>query len=245
MVLTVYDMEDAVVRRVEGPATPGLHRVAWDLRYPSVSPWAPSADREPWESPDVGFLVMPGTYRVELGVLRDGELSSLSASRTFEVRPLREGALPRVSPAAMSAFHRRWEAIARDAGALHSRVAEHVHGLDAAREVLLRATGVTAATLRTGKALRERLADLEARLETDRRRDFAGDPGPVSLSARFYLLDGLKWSTHGPTAQHAAVLDLAAEDVAGLQRDLAAFEAELTAFLADLDALGVPWSPGR
>ena len=32
MLLTVRDAGGAVVRRLTGPATAGLHRVAWDLR---------------------------------------------------------------------------------------------------------------------------------------------------------------------------------------------------------------------
>ena len=38
VVLTVRDRDGEVVRRLEGPITAGLHRVAWDLRYPDVEP---------------------------------------------------------------------------------------------------------------------------------------------------------------------------------------------------------------
>ena len=38
IVLTVSDVDGKVVRRVVGPATAGLHRVSWDLRYPPSTP---------------------------------------------------------------------------------------------------------------------------------------------------------------------------------------------------------------
>ncbi len=39
VVLTVRDSNGEVVRKLEGPAKAGFHRVAWDLRYPESSPW--------------------------------------------------------------------------------------------------------------------------------------------------------------------------------------------------------------
>ena len=38
VVMTVTDAAGAVVRRITGPARAGLHRVAWNLRYPSSTP---------------------------------------------------------------------------------------------------------------------------------------------------------------------------------------------------------------
>ncbi len=39
VVLTIRDSQGTVVRKLEGPAKAGFHRVAWDLRYPDSSPW--------------------------------------------------------------------------------------------------------------------------------------------------------------------------------------------------------------
>jgi hypothetical protein len=76
-------------------------------------------------------------------------------------------------------------------------------------------------------------------------RDFAGDPGPVPLSARVGYLSGLRRSTHGPTRQHRAVLGLAGEELTAVRADLARIEAELEDLGVQLDRLGVPWTPGR
>jgi len=68
IVLTVEDAAGTLVRRIVGPATAGLHRVAWDLRWPSP---APVKGAEPAE--DSGPMVAPGTYTVRL---QRGESSS-------------------------------------------------------------------------------------------------------------------------------------------------------------------------
>ena len=51
IVLTVADETGQVVRRITAPAGKGLHRVAWDLRYPAVDPTQlDSASRESWST---------------------------------------------------------------------------------------------------------------------------------------------------------------------------------------------------
>ena len=63
IVLTVTDETGQVVRRITGPTGKGLHRVAWDLRYPAVDPTQlDSAPRESWEYAPQGPLVVPGTF---------------------------------------------------------------------------------------------------------------------------------------------------------------------------------------
>ncbi|MDA1263921.1 MAG: glycosyl hydrolase, partial [Planctomycetota bacterium] len=245
IVFTVTDDAGNVVRRFAGPAQAGLQRVAWDLRYPSVSAWSEPVEREPWDAPDAGFLVMPGRYTVRMAVLREGGFTALGAAQSFEVTPLRDGALPRVSPTEMSAFHRRFEAINLDSEAVFEAVAVRQREVEAVREVLLRSREVHEAEFAAANDLRHALLDLGRRMHTDEARDFAGDPGPVALTARFFLLEGLKWSTHGPTAQQRDVLDLLEQDLEGIRSDYIDLEDRLETFYGVLDAKGVPWTPGR
>ncbi|NIM00733.1 MAG: glycosyl hydrolase, partial [Acidobacteria bacterium] len=76
IVLTVRDADGAVVRRLTGPAKAGFHRVAWDLRYPSMRPWTPPrADRPEFDRRERGGpLAPPGTYSVEIAKRVDGKL---------------------------------------------------------------------------------------------------------------------------------------------------------------------------
>lgn len=244
VVFTITDSTGAVVRRMSGPATAGLHRVAWDLRYPSVSPWSPSDDREPWESPDVGFLCMPGTYQAQLAIHQHGVLRPLGEPQSFTVKLLREGALPSASPQEMTTFHRQYEQVARGTGSLSNTLEEYLEAVEAIGDVLLRSS-VDEAILSRTATLRTDLLDADLRLNGSQRRDFAGDPGPVSLEARFFLLDGMRFSTYGPTLQQREVLSLAAADLESLQETVRQLGAELKSLGEALDAAGVPWTPGR
>ncbi len=72
--IVVRDDEGAVVRRVAADRKKGLHRAAWDLRWPSAAPTdlSPAKDRAPWDEPDRGPLALPGVAVGDEGVGRDG-----------------------------------------------------------------------------------------------------------------------------------------------------------------------------
>ena len=244
VVFTVRDSGGGIVARVPGAAGKGLHRVAWDLRYPSVTPWSEEDEREPWEPPDSGFLAMPGEYTVSMARLHDGELVDLGQVESFVVKALRRGAIPAVAPESMTALHREHERVARKAAAVGRVLGEQTRSIDALLETLLR-SGVEDDLYARARATRAHLLELSLRVNGSRRRDFAGDPGPVSLRARLGFLSNLRFSTHGPTQQHRDVLLLAAGDLAAIQADLVDVTSELDALGALLDEAGVPWSPGR
>ena len=62
IIFEVRDSDGDVVRRIDGPASKGFHRIAWDLRYPN--PYALPLDRE--KVTGSGYLAMPGKYSVTM-----------------------------------------------------------------------------------------------------------------------------------------------------------------------------------
>ena len=67
IVLTVTDAEGGVVRRLKGPTTAGIHRMAWDLRYPPATPTVlKPPEPDPFSDPPTGPMVAPGRYPVSM-----------------------------------------------------------------------------------------------------------------------------------------------------------------------------------
>ena len=88
VVLSIADTRGEPVRRIDGPTTPGLHRVQWDLRRDP-----PSKDEEEDQAGDkrsqrTGPLVEPGTYLITLTEIMDGEEAVLDRMQTIRVRSL-------------------------------------------------------------------------------------------------------------------------------------------------------------
>ena len=78
------DADGNVVRKLEGPATAGFHRMAWDLRYPDSAPWT--------DRPQNNYIVMfgplaaPGDYSVSLATRKNGVLTDTGQQMPIKVK---------------------------------------------------------------------------------------------------------------------------------------------------------------
>ncbi|MCP5117014.1 MAG: glycosyl hydrolase, partial [bacterium] len=136
VILTVRDGDGRMVRQLPAPATPGLHRLAWDLRHADLRPET-DGKLDPKGS---GPLAAPGTYSGELLQRRDGVLTSLAGPVTFEVTRLHERGLPGLSSAALEAFQLEVADFSTRAGAVNAAVNENRKKLDSIKAALQRAT---------------------------------------------------------------------------------------------------------
>jgi photosystem II stability/assembly factor-like uncharacterized protein len=78
--ISISDAAGKVVRQLKGPKTPGLHRVAWDLRAEPIGP-ATSGLAGAFVLTNLGPFVLPGDYRVQVTI--DGRVET----RTARVNP--------------------------------------------------------------------------------------------------------------------------------------------------------------
>ncbi len=245
IVLTVTDDSGNVVRHIEGPVTPGFHRVAWDLRYALSSPWTPEPKGS--EYIDIpGPLAAPGTYRASLAKRVNGQISELGMAQAFDVVPLRARGLPGASPDEVVAFARRLDDINRQVSGAGAAVEEMLTETSAIKETLLRSEADVA--LRDqARTLELDLMDLQQMLSGNKTRSLYSDEGPVSISARLQTaIMGTFRSTYGPTPTHLRSLEIAESQFtkakAGIER---INDEQLPALRKQLDQAGVPWTPGR
>src|SRR5437867_2290635 len=87
IIFTVTDSSGRVVRRLTGPITAGMQRVAWDLRYapPSLPPPPNPEAEDPFNEGPAGPLVMPGTYKVSVAKRVDGVMTPLGQPQDFQI----------------------------------------------------------------------------------------------------------------------------------------------------------------
>jgi photosystem II stability/assembly factor-like uncharacterized protein len=102
VVVVMSDKDGKEIRRINGPATAGLHRVNWDLRAGTSAggPARPRGGRGPGPR-DAGPLVEPGKYTATLAKLAGGALTPLGEPQAVEVVPLPYAAPP-AEPSARS-----------------------------------------------------------------------------------------------------------------------------------------------
>ncbi|HEX9793625.1 MAG TPA: glycosyl hydrolase [Planctomycetota bacterium] len=249
VLLTVRDAFGEVVRHVPAPRNAGLHRVAWDLRYPSSNPvrLGGGGGRGGFGPPPSGPLVLPGTYTVTLVKIVDGVPSTLAGPVAFQVVPLGAATLPATDRAAALAFFQRVAQLNRAVSGAVSAAGEAQTQLDHARAAVLATPAADTALLAEVDALRVRLADLTVALTGDRTLSSREEPTGPSIQDRVRSVIGAEWSsTSDPTGtsrdayRHAA--DAFEPVLAGLRQLV---ELDLKALYARLEAAGAPWTPGR
>jgi hypothetical protein len=244
IVITVTDEAGQVVRRVTGPATAGMHRVAWDLRYPAVEPTQlESPQRQAWEWNPVGPLVVPGTFTVTLGKKVDGALTPLGEPQKVMVESLGLASLEEKDKKALLDFQQK-------AGELQRAM---MGAGGAAEETLKNIQYMKKAFLDTPKAdpkLGAKVRVVETRIQdslrtlfgdmTVRRRSEAVSP---SLMDRVSAQLG---STVPITATVKRDYEIAADGFGKVLEDLrTTIEVDLRKLGDELEAAGAPWTPGR
>ena len=74
------------IRRIISSPSKGISRITWDLRKETTSPVRISKQKPGrYSSADVGFLVTPGTYSVEVISLKGDVIKNIVSRTTFNV----------------------------------------------------------------------------------------------------------------------------------------------------------------
>ncbi|MEO0631637.1 MAG: glycosyl hydrolase, partial [Planctomycetota bacterium] len=192
VLLIVRDAAGQVVRRVVGKTGAGVHRTAWDLRYPPTDPVDLTTPVSvPWASPPQGPLAAPGEYTVSLAVRQNGTLEEVAGPKTFTVKSLPQGKETSQDLGAVVAFQRKagelYRAVA-GASALTGELDTRITHLKAAL------TDTPAADESHEQRLRQiktRLDDLVVALNGDRTIASRNEPTPWSIARRAGSVYGL------------------------------------------------------
>ena len=244
VVLTVRDNNGKIVRKLEGPAKAGFHRVAWDLRYAESGPWTD----KPQDNYIVfsGPLAAPGDYTVSLATRTNGILKDTGLQSTIHVKMMRQNSLATASTTEVVAFGQRLDTLMREGSGADAAMNTLLTELKAVKQTLLR-SGTEGDLRAQVRALELQVMDLQLKLSGDENRDLAGDSGPVSVSRRINVAQmGTSFSSYGPTPTHERSLEIAEQEFAGIKATLnKIFNTELPALRKALDEAGVPWTPGR
>ncbi|MCU0990448.1 MAG: hypothetical protein MUE63_12890, partial [Xanthomonadales bacterium] len=246
--LTVRDAAGEIVRRIDGPADKGFHRVAWDMRYPAPDPvtLAPRTDYAPWEGKPQGPMALPGRYSVALSRRVEGRWEDLTGPQEFSLKPLFTGGLVAEDrndvlefQAATAELYRAVSGADRAAAEIELRIG---HLLLAAQDTPA-VSEQQAAALR---ALRTRMQDLRVALNGDTTLASRGEPVPLDLLSRVATIAGGSWGSQAAvTGNHRASLEVATGQFPGLLAELKAIATELAGIEQALEDAGAPWTPSR
>ena len=202
VVLIVRDQSGAVVHRVRGSRDKGVHRLAWNLRYPTATPTrlAPPEDLPPWAQPPRGPLALPGTYSVTLAKEVDGVTNSLTEPVEFQVIPLDVATFAAEDREAVLSFQRKIARLQRAVLGTIRAAGEAENRLAHVRKAIVDTPDADPALLAEAQQLDARLNALTTLLQGDRTRGQRNEPTPPSISGRVQNVVSSQWTaTSAPT----------------------------------------------
>ena len=237
IVLTIKDASGQVVRRLTGPTSKGFHRVAWDFRFPDSLPTRLEEQPldNPFRSPPMGPMVVPGTYEVSLAKRVDGVTRELDEPQRFQTEALGTASLAAQDKHALLAFQ-------QETAALQRAVLGAIRAADFTED---RLAHINKAILQAPEA--DRLYTIQLALSGDRTIRSRAEPTPPSISQRVQGIVSGHWtSTSAPTETHRESYRIAGDQFEPVLDDLRTLiERDVRALEDDLDRAGAPWTPGR
>lgn len=245
IVLTVRDSDGNVVRRINGPAGKGFHRVAWDLRFPATvavgSGGGFFGDGEPQ-----GFLAAPGEYTVEMAKLIDGQTTALSEARPFEVERMRTGVLDGAEPEQTVAFWQQIASLQRATSAANQVLATSREKLGNLKTALSRSEVAPGGMDHEIYQLEQEVYAIEEQLGGNQSKNQIGENGPHTIGSRISAATiGTTLSTYGPTPTHRRSLEIAEQEFATIRQRINTLNEErIPALEQQLRDAGAPWTPG-
>ncbi len=246
--IVVRDDEGAVVRRVAADRKKGLHRVAWDLRWPSAAPTdlSPAKDRAPWDQPDRGPLALPGFYTASLEERSGGDWKTLFGPLTFEVEALELATLTAVDRTAVESFQKEVRELRRFVLGASKLTDEVKNRLDHLRQALVDTPEADPALMAELEGLKTRYDDIVLVLRGDATKAGRNVFTPPSIISRVERIASDQWyTTQAPTTTHRKAFEWAAAAFATEKEKLEQLVSDLDAFEAKAGEANAPWTPGR
>lgn len=246
--VTIRDDQGDVVRRVDAPRTRGLHRVAWDLRYPKATrvELEPAGPGAPWSMPDAGPLVLAGSFTATLEWERGGEVEVLGGPVAFDVEALELATLPAADRAEVLAFQRQVVELRRAVRA-SVRVLHELQDRVEHCRVAVRRSAAEPALLAEVEQLDRRLDDLGTELTGDASLSSRNKPASMSIRERVENIAGAQlYTSSAPTATEREAYGFAADAFGSVLSALREIATErLPAIERALELAGAGDTPAR
>ena len=248
LLFTVMDEDNNVVRRIKAPAKKGLNRIVWDFRYAPFGPVDLSQFDESFvfSSQEVGYMALPGTYKVSLSKFEDGQYAELVAAKPFKTATLNNATLPATDKKALEDFCKQVAELRRVSAAADEYRAEMVNKIKYIKQAIVETAKLPTAVSKSINDLEKRLTDVNTKLNGDAtlgRREFETLP---SINGRIGTIAGALWSTSAaPTITFINSYTVAVKQFTPVYNELKSIAVALKNVEDMLEQSKAPYTPGR
>jgi photosystem II stability/assembly factor-like uncharacterized protein len=251
LLFTVTDSDGRVVRRLTAPATQGVQRVVWDMRYtpPAIAAAPPQIPAgvtlpEGFSFGPQGPLVMPGRYSISMNMRVGGVVTPMPGSQSFNV--VVEGREKMTDPerAELIVFQRQVSVLQRSVGGANEVATQTKTRIGFLKRAAAQAPVANQKFIEQAQAFDDQINDIINELRGGRENS---ETPPPSISSRVnFAADAIRLSSIKPTQTQIDQYNLSEAEFRPLLARLKNLvENDLPRFEKALEEAGAPLTPGR
>ncbi|MEE4270641.1 MAG: hypothetical protein V2I67_03140 [Thermoanaerobaculales bacterium] len=248
LLFVISDTDGHAVRSIKKDITAGVQRFIWDFRTDPVDPISltSAGDYVPWASPNLGYMVTPGEYKVAMHRVQGGSMTAIGSPQTFTCNPLNLASLPAEDFDALDAFNKKVAALSRAISAADAHQGELAKKLPYLEKAVFSVGVPEEDWLDELAALKIGLREVDEALNGDPLLLQDEGQSRMSLKGRTDLIVGSLWvTTSAPTGTYRRAYSEAHDDFGEVVADLEAIDARIRTLENVLEAAGTPYTPGR
>jgi len=236
--IVIKDKDGTVINRVKGSAREGLHRVNWGLSHMSMNMISPESSVG-WSGNS--FPVVPGTYSASMSLVKGGDVQELSESISFDVVPLREGALDRQPDQQRESFMDNMIAFQQELTAVSNQLNDAMNRINAMKTALNRAEDEAPELHKRLYEARMKLLEFDKAMNGSDAKGQVGESEAPSPRNRMFVGYRALGTTYGPTAMHEQTIEAGKAELEVISNELDAFlSSEMSQLEQALQAAGAP-----
>jgi hypothetical protein len=248
LLFLISDIEGQVIRKIKKPITEGLQRVVWDFRTSPVGPvtLTPYDNSIPWNSPEVGYMVVPGNYLVSMYAFDNGVLTQMGESQQVTCRPLHTSSYPPSEQVTLDRFNKEVARLSRAISAADAHRSHLESGLAYLEQAILNVPAMQPEWLSDLQAIKRRLTEINEDLNGDGLLVRYEGQSRTSLKGKVDLIVYSLWSTTSTTTGtfKRAYAD-ANSDFEAVLADIREVDTWIKSLEQMLEQAGAPYTPGR
>ncbi len=248
LLFTLTDESGSIVRKMKTSAKKGLNRIVWNFRYASSGPvgfYTPDPSN-PYDQAEVGYLAMPGNYKVSLSKFEDGKITELVPAISFFTKSLHADSLNKTDKKVLDVFCKKVSELRRSTGAADNYRGELVNKIKYIKQAILETPKEFNNLTEQVYTIEKRLNAVSTQLNGDgtlARREFETPP---SINGRIGTIEYTLWNASTvPTQSFIQSYDIALKQYATVITEIKSLDAEIKKLEAILEQNKAPYTPGR
>lgn len=248
MLLVIKDGKGNLINTVKGKNSKGFNRVAWDLTYADrtgVPLKAPkTSDGDEFEGSP--FMVTPGTYTATLYKAEGGILTALAEPNTFEVKNLKEGALPSKPDEEIEVFRTRFQEFQQNLMATNTAIEMASAKLNAMQRAYQQAQKPSIALFSAIGDARKTLNGIQEVMSGNPAKNEVGERNALSPQDGSFIGYAALSNTYGPTENHKKAFTRAEKQLKELKDKVSVLvNTAIPGLETQLKEAGAPWIEGQ